>query len=208
MQWWDTLEARKGVSLSPAGMYLVMNYCAAQFLYGSKRFDTVEAWDAAVDRLVECGCFLDSEYAQDDSLVTVQQPVVPEPEEVGPSFDEVLAKNDTSSRRGIAAIRAAAEDDYFGNEAKAVWNEWFTTNLVAKHQFMPSVAQQKACFKYFQKFNLSYLDKSNYDRCRVAMVKSRVFPNILTPEEQAIEKWRQRIRCRCRIQIARSWRTN
>jgi hypothetical protein len=176
------LTARSGFTLSTAGAKRLVAYVNVQQLTHGADMAQRLTWEIAFDRLYQCGAFeKNAEIGYDPALRTVAPE--PEPAPAEPTFDELLrlpAETIEDRRR----LKAAGEKA-LSLEARPNATEWIA-DLEQKHGIVMNDESCEAAFKLFRDHNWSYLDRRNFDRCRVLLVKQGIFPATALTEDEKI----------------------
>jgi len=179
--WGDSLLAKTGYTLSVRGIQRVAAYGITQGFFG-KKMDSPEAWQAAFDRLFECGAIPEADLGFDDSRIT-ERPAEPAPTpEKLPTIDDIEGL-DTVSREGLKQSRKIVEEIAAYEQAPMVI-EWLDSLKNNFNGFVPTPPQLKTVQNWFQRNNRSFADRRNYDAARRAMVAQGLWPErLLTPED-------------------------
>jgi len=177
-----TLTARSGFTLSTAGAKRLVAYVNVQQLTRGADMANPETWRLAFDRLYQCGAFeKNDEIGFDVTLRTVAPEPEPAPAEL--TYDDLL-KLPAESIEDRRRLKAAGERA-LSLEARPNAAEWIA-DLEQKHGIVMNDESCEAAFKLFRDHNWSYLDRRNFDRCRVLLVKQGVFPATALTEDEKI----------------------
>jgi hypothetical protein len=183
--------AQKGITLSDSGWSRLGSYLTVAAQMQQADLTVRDTWLNALLRLSSLNCFAAGELQGEPALL-----VKPEQQQVTPSRTrsdierELLSLGD--SRQDNLRAKELLSELLFGErgEAKAMYDEWLL-HLEQVHRFVPSPEQEKAVIEYFRRTNSSYVSSKSYNACRVALVKSGVFPQtsgnipMLTKDELA-----------------------
>jgi hypothetical protein len=179
------LTARSGFTLSTAGAKRLVAYVNVQQLTRGSDMAQRKTWEIAFDRLYQCGAFeKNDEIGFDISLRTAPQE--PEPVVQEPTYDDLL-KLPAETIEDRRRLKAAGEKA-LSLEARPNATEWIA-DLEQKHGIVMNDVACAAASRLFRDHNWSYLDRRNFDRCRVALVKQGIFPATALTADEKLAEW-------------------
>jgi hypothetical protein len=176
--------ASRGCALSDTGWARLGSYLAVLVYNRNISLASVDSWAIGLERLSSLGCFADGEITGYAAAVAAQEARKPKPVKPEPTFDELLDSVSGESREGRKALINAAVDAALTGEIRQTWSAFEESLYRNFNGFVLTRKQSETIYKAMISQGMNLLRPTDYDKVRVALVRSGDLPkHLLYPQE-------------------------